>query len=126
MVPYHEESVAFAWTLTQSCRTHLDKFKKITSYITKFIRYDYVRAITIPKKNGKPDVPRTWEKQMGICIDIAALTTGMLRGVGIRAVMCVGKADRKNHAWVEAEIDGKRYRYDHDGKAKKYVIERTY
>ena len=126
MVPYHEPSIIFAKEMTRDLKTPLEKYLKITNYITRTIRYDYVRAVTIPKKNGIPDVKRTWETKTGICLDTAALTTGMLRAVGINARMCFGRADKQNHAWVEADILGKKYRYDHDGKAKVYKVERTF
>lgn len=126
MVPYHEPSALYAQELAKLYRSKTTQFAAITTFLTRQFRYDYVRAITIPKKNGKPDVPRTWEKKMGICLDIASLATGMLRAVDIDARMCVGKANRRNHAWVEAKINGKLYRYDHDGKAATYKTERYY
>ena len=126
MVPYHEGSILAAREMTKDCPTLYDKYKKITEFLTKTIRYDHIRAATIPKKNGLPDIPRTWEKKMGICLDTASLATGMLRAVGVNAILCFGKADKRNHAWVEANIQGRKYRYDHDGKAKVYKTERTF
>ena len=126
MVPYHEMSIQAAREMTKDDATAIDKYRTITHFLTKEIKYDHIRAATIPKKNGVPDVPRTWDKRMGICLDTAALATGMLRAVGIRAWMCFGRADKANHAWVEAEIGGRRLRYDHDGKAKSYKTERMY
>ncbi len=126
MVPYHQESIMAAREMTKDDATMLDKYKRITSFLSRTIRYDYVRATTIPKKNGIPDVDRTWKMRMGICMDTAALATGMLRAVGINAWMCFGKADKNNHAWVEADIQGRKVRYDHDGRAKTYKVERRY
>lgn len=126
MVPYYEPAAEKAKELTKGCTSQLMKYRIITEYVTRCFRYDYVRAILIPKKNGKPDVPRTWEKRMGICLDIASMTTGMLRAVCIKANMCTGKADGKNHAWVEAKVAGQKYIYDHDGKAKTYVTQYRY
>ena len=126
MVPYHEPSIRAAREMTQDDATLLDKYRTITKFISRNIQYDYVRAITVPKKNGLPDVDRTWNTHLGICLDTASLTTGMLRAVGIKAILCFGKADRQNHAWVESVIDGRKYRYDHDGKAKTYKVERTF
>ena len=125
-VPYHAESVNKAKELTQDMATKIDKFRAITNYINRTISYDYIRAIQIQKKNGMPDVERCWRLRMGICFDIAALTTGMLRAVGIHAYLCVGKADRQNHAWVEATINNKKYRYDRSGRAQTYKTERRY
>lgn len=126
ILPYHEPSVIAAKEMTKDDKKLLDKYCTITRYVTKKIHYDYIRAITISKKNGLPDVQRTWEKKRGICLDIAALTTGMLRAVGINAHMHWGKADGRNHAWVEAIICGKRYRYDHDGKARMYKTDKVF
>lgn len=126
IIPYHEPSVKLAKEITRNCKTGVGKFRVIIHYVSQMFRYDYVRAIQIAKTDTKPDIQRTWEMRMGVCQDIAAMTTGMLRGVGINAKMCIGKADRRRHAWVEAEIDGRRFRYDHSGKAQIYRTERTY
>ena len=125
-VPYHAESVQQAKELTKELTAPLDKFRAITRYVSRTISYDYVRSIQIPKKNGVPDVDRCWRLKMGICMDISALTVGMLRAVGIPAYLCFGKADRNNHAWVEVMINNQKYRYDHDGHAKVYKTERRY
>ena len=126
MVPFHEASIQCAKDLTKGAKSQLEKYNAITNYVDRVIRYDYVRAATIPKKNGTPDVNHVWNTHMGICMDTAALTTGMLRAVGIPARLCFGKADRQNHAWVEADVAGKHLRYDHDGKAKVYKVERKF
>ena len=101
----------------------------LTQYVSKHIMYDYVRAAMIPKKNGLPDVARCWDRRMGICLDIASLTAGMLRAVSIPASLVIGWADGRRHAWVEARIGGQRLLYDHDdpqGKVKTYKRQRMY
>jgi len=125
-IPYHEPSIRCAEELTRGASSDAEKYRIITEFVTKSFRYDYIRAVTIPKKNGLPDLERTWEKKRGICLDIAAMTTGMLRAVGLHAFMCWGKADKKNHAWVEARIGGEWRRYDFNGKAKTYKAERVF
>lgn len=125
-VPYHKPSVEYAKKLTADAKSAKEKFQKITAWATKSLSYDYIRAVTIPKTGGMPDVDRCWETRMGICFDIASMVTGMLRAVGVRAYLYTGKADGQNHAWVVAEIDGKKYRYDHSGKAKVYKKERVF
>ena len=125
-VPYHEASAAYARQLTAGMKTAKEKYDAITNYVSKEIKYDFIRAIKIPKHGGTPDVDHAWRDHMGICLDIAALTTGMLRAAKVPASMCIGKADKQQHAWVEAEIGGRKYRYDHDGKAKAYKTERRY
>lgn len=104
------------------------RYEIITQYVDNHIVYDYIRAAVIPKRNGLPDVTRCWDHQMGICLDIASLTAGMLRAVSIPASLVIGLADGHRHAWVEARIDGKRYLYDHEsnGKVKSYKRERMY
>lgn len=125
-LPFHKESRDYAKELVKGCKTPLGKYRKIISYVTRSFLYDYVRAIKIPKKGGLPDIEGCWQKHMGICLDIASMTTGMLQAVGIDATLCFGDADGQNHAWVESKIGGKKYRYDHDGKAKKYVVKHTF
>ena len=124
-VQYHAESVAFAKEFVKDIEDPLEKVNKLLKYISRVFSYDYIRALQIPKKNGMPDIDRCWRTKMGICFDISAMTVGMLRGIGIYAQLCIGKADGHNHAWVEYMINGKRYRYDHDGKAKVYKTQRT-
>lgn len=126
-VPYHKESVEFAKGLTFNCPTLLGRYRKIINYINKTFIYNYICAIQPPKKNDLPSVKQCWEKKTGACVDISAMATGMMRAVGIDARLCRGKADGQPHAWVEAWIDGKHYRYDHwIGKVRKYSVEKMY
>lgn len=129
-VPYHAPSIAYAKQLTKGLPDKQQKYQVITTFISRTIGYDFVKAATINKKVGSlPDVAGCWNKRVGICLDIAALTTGMLRAVGIQAYLVIGHADRNYHAWVEARINGKTIIYDHDnpkGKAITYKKERVY
>jgi len=121
--PYHEESAKFARQLCKDTRSQLEKYRLITSYISRTVCYDYVRAANIAKlKSQRPDIDGCWSKHMGICMDVAALAHNMLKAVGIRSYVCIGYADRQYHAWVEVYIGRSHYRYDHSGKAKKYTI----
>lgn len=125
--PYHEESANYAKELVKDIQNPVERFTAISKWATKHIKYDYIKAITVPKKGKEvPDPERTWNKKKGICLDIASLTTGMMRAVGINAELIFGYADRRYHAWIEANINGKRYRYDHDGKAKEYIPKYKY
>ena len=126
-VPYHAESAEYAKKLTTCAKNPQEKYLIITKWVSKHITYDYIRAITIPKYGKEiPDVERCWKKQMGICMDIASLTTGMLRSVGVNANLIFGRADGQSHAWVEAVIGNKRYRYDHGRKVKKYISQKVF
>lgn len=128
VIPYHKESVQKAKELTSHISSPLSKFRVITKYVSKYFLYDYVKAVKIAKQpHVLPDIETTWQIHMGVCQDLAAMTVGMLRGVGIDAVMCTGNAGgRIRHAWVEANIGGKRYRYDYAGKASTYITEKRY
>lgn len=113
-----------ACELCKGLRSLHDRYDVITRFVTSQIMYDYVRKITIPKRNGVPNVERCWKLRMGICLDIAALTVRMLRAVSVPCSLVIGWADGYYHAWVEARIDGKRYLYDHDAKGKAIVYKR--
>lgn len=125
-VPYHRPSIQEAKKLVTGISDPMKRYEEITRYVEKGFVYDYVRAITIPKRNGLPDVDRCWKTRMGICLDISAMTVGMLRAVGLKSYLCIGMADRQCHAWVETIVSGKTRRYDHRGKAKTYKTERRY
>lgn len=125
-LPYHAESRVKARELVKDIRDPTERYKTITDFVTKNFRYDYIRAIKIPKKNGLPDIDHCWNTKMGVCLDIAAMTVGMLSAVGFKSYLCIGFADQCWHAWVETVVNGKRVRYDHTGKAKKYKKERQY
>ena len=128
-MPVHDPSAAKARALCSGTRSLLARYEIITRYVSDTIAYDYVRAIVIPKRNAMPDVARCWNLHMGICLDIAALTAGMLRAVSIPANLVIGWADGHYHAWVEARISGQRLLYDHDdpqGKVKTYKRQRMY
>lgn len=127
-VPYHRESVEKAKELVRGKKTDLAKYLTITKYVTLMFGYDYIKAIKVAKTRGVlPDIETTWRTHLGICQDISAMVVGMLRAVGIKANLCIGKAGSNiSHAWVEAVINGKKYRYDHAGKASVYKTERMY
>ena len=127
-VPHCCAAEDVAKKITENKGSQLAKYCTITEYVSRCFVYDYIRAIkTAKQKNVFPDVERTWILKMGICQDIAAMTVGMLRAIGIHAELCIGTTGgRKKHAWVETDIDGKKYRYDFSGRAKKYIVERRY
>jgi transglutaminase-like putative cysteine protease len=128
-VPHYAPAEAKAKDLCKGVRSLSERYEIITKYVSNKIAYDYIRAITIPKRGGLPDVERCWKLHMGICLDIASLTVGMLRAVSIPACLVIGWADGRYHAWVEARINGTKYLYDHDdlnGRIKSYKKERLY
>lgn len=128
-VPYHEPSTAKAHELVRGKKTDAEKYAAIIRFVDHDFVYDYIKAIKVAKKKGVlPDVERTWNVRMGICQDIAAMTVGMLRAVGIKAELCIGTCGgRKHHAWVEADVNGRHCLYDHRmGRSKEYKAERRY
>ncbi len=112
----HQESAKFAEKITRDAGSELEKYEIITWYISENINYDYIRAIKLPKTGGGPDLDYVWDNKRGVCIDIAALTVWMLRAVGIEALLCIGTVRGYPHAWVETEIDGEVYIYDHENR----------
>ena len=128
-VPHYAQAESKAKELCKGVKSLQERYEIVTRYVSDHIVYDYIRAITIPKKNGLPDVARCWNQRMGICLDIASMTTGMLRAVSIPSNLVIGWADGKYHAWVEARIEGQKYLYDHDDPhkiVKTYKKERMY
>lgn len=128
-MPVHGPSAEKAMALCKGIRSMQERYEIITQYVDNHIVYDYIRAAVIPKRNGLPDVAQCWNRKMGICLDIASLTVGMLRAVSIPANLVIGWADGHYHAWVEARIGGEKYLYDHDDpqcKVKLYKKERMY
>ena len=129
-VPYNADSIAYSRKLCKGIKDPAEKFAAIASYLERTVAYDYVRAAQIAKQKGQyPDVDRVWKTRMGICMDIAALATGMFRAVGIKSFYCVGRADGNRHAWVQCYIGKRVLMFDHSAKGikpMKYVMERKY
>ena len=122
------EAEAFAKKLAASA-TPLQAYKEITQWAKKNIVYDHIRAVKVVKnKDVYPDPERCWKMRMGICSDISALVVVMLRAINIKAKMVVGWANSNYHAWVEAEIHGLKYRFDHSAgiKKPKYIALKKY
>lgn len=79
-----------------------------------------------------PDIDTCFNKKLGICQDLAAMTVCMLRVQGVPAKLMIGYADRNYHAWVVAIIDGREVFYDPTAelnaisRVKNYTVERFY
>ena len=100
-------------------------YKAIRKWVQRSIVYDFIKAATVGK-GAIPDPQACFDKRMGICQDIASLAVSMMRSVGIKSRLVIGNADGKYHAWAEALIGWKVYRFDYSGSAKSYVRERWY
>lgn len=82
--------------------TQKQRYMAITEFINRNFVYDFVKALTIKRYGGKPDPEGCWQKHMGICGDLSALTVAMLHAAGLEANLVVGHADGIYHAWVES------------------------
>lgn len=102
-VPYGSCRNAAGIRNTASTLISYDAVRTIANtkaYMESGYCYDYIRAILV--RNGNlPDIDRCYEKAMGICIDLAALTVALLRINGIPARMVIGYVGKQYHAWVE-------------------------
>ena len=107
-------------------RTGKAAYDTVCCWVKKNIVYDYIKAVTVSRVGVLPDPLACWNKRMGICQDIASLTAGMLRAVGVPAKLVIGRADKGYHAWVETAIGGNEYRFDRCGTAKTYKPDRWY
>lgn len=126
-VPRFLPAETFAKYIITGTDDYYKRYKLITDWMTHNVVYDFVKAAKVARLKGiAPDPVSCWATHRGICQDIASLTVIMLRAVGIQSYLCIGHADNNYHAWVQAYIRGKVYRYDHDGKAKVYRLERKY
>lgn len=112
-IQYTEDSEAVQKSeeLCASCATDREKFDAICRFIESQFVYDYVQAV-ITAPGTRPDIDRCFQRRMGICQDLAALTVCMLRVQGIPSKMIVGYANEEYHAWVTAKIDGGEVFYD--------------
>lgn len=105
-VPYAEESSFYAKA------QELGTLENIRNFLRTKFRYDYIKAITVARnKMSAPDLEQTFTTQVGICWELAALATAMLRICGIPAALVGGIAKigkhSFNHAWVE--VNGQVY-----------------
>jgi len=90
----------------------IDLIKAIYTFVVENISYDFDLAETVGI-GYKPDINRVLERGSGICLDIATLTTAMLRSQGIPSKLVFGYRYDPNlgntyHAWVSvfSEEDG--------------------
>ena len=77
----------------------LEKVEAVYNYVVKNISYDYNKAATV-QSGYLPDLDKVLAAKKGICLDYAALMTGMLRSQGIPCKLVVGFAGSEYHAWI--------------------------
>ena len=109
-----------------------DKYKRITQYIVESYVYDFIRAVTI-KQGALPDVEGCFNKKMGICQDLAALTVCMMRSQGIPSKLVIGTVGTNSyHAWTVNYVNGQETFFDPTAELhasprdQVYVVERFY
>ena len=116
------------------CTTFGDEeetYRAICNYVKQNFRYDYVKAV-LTKPGTLPDVEKTFQKKMGICQDLAAVTVAMLRSQGIPSKLVIGNLGKQYHAWVTATVNGEEKFFDPTAEigkkrlSKNYTVERWY
>lgn len=118
--------------LCQGLSTQREKYDAIFDYITSNFAYDFVKMVTV-KPGMMPDIDDCFEKRMGICQDLSAVSVCMLRVQGIPAKLMIGTLGNGTyHAWVVAVVDGQEILFDPTAelsavaKEQEYTIERFY
>ncbi|MDP4162411.1 MAG: transglutaminase-like domain-containing protein [Bacillota bacterium] len=94
-----------AHDLTYKLKTDEAKVMAIYGYITKNVKYDYVKLKNV-KSGYLPNVVTTYKTNKGICYDYSSLFAAMLRSQGIPAKLVTGysKNVKEFHAWNEVYI----------------------
>ncbi len=133
-VNYTEETecVKVATELCQGVDDPAEKYKIICKYVLSNFNYDFIKSVTV--QPGKlPDIDECWEKKMGICQDLSALTCAMLRSQGVPARLMIGTLGSGTpHAWVLAVVNGEDKFFDPtaeldaSSKTDTYTTERWY
>ena len=102
-----------------------ETISNVMTYICKNIVYDYVRAV-LSKQGQLPDIARCYDKKMGICQDIAALTVALLRIDSVPARLVIGYCGDQYHAWTEIIKNDKWTLFDPTAIIKKEKVRKKY
>lgn len=108
-----------------------DAYETVRKFMSTNFHYDFVKALTI-KAGVLPDIEGSYDKRMGVCQDLSAITCCMLRTQGVPARLVIGYADTSYHAWVEFNYEGKKYFFDPTAavngisRVSEYSVERFY
>lgn len=106
-------------------------YKMVCDFMSSEFVYDFIRAVTI-SAGELPDADGCFEKRMGICQDLSAVTCAMLRTMGIPSRMIIGYADSNYHAWTMTTVNGEEKFFDPTAAVggistvKEYSLERYY
>lgn len=115
-VNYTEKSpcVQKAIELCQGITDQEKIFSTIRSFVVKYFQYDFIKSVTVAGSSGMlPDIEGCWDKRMGICQDLSAVTCAMLRSQGVPARLIIGQLGSGTvHAWVLAVVNGQDVFFD--------------
>ena len=123
--------VVYAQKMCKGMKDQAEIYKAICNYVTSTFAYDYIQSVTV-KPGQLPQIDECWDKKMGICQDLAAMTCAMLRSQGVPARLMIGMAGNTYHAWVTAVVNGEEQFFDPtaelnaSSKNATYTIERYY
>ncbi len=131
----YNENTACVVTAGELCKGLTDQaqiYKTICDYVKSNFVYDYVKSVSV-KAGLLPDIDGCWEKRMGICQDLSAVTIAMLRSQGVPARLMIGTLGTSTyHAWVTAVVNGENKFFDPtaeisaSSKTDTYTTERYY
>ena len=130
------DAVVKAIDLCRDMKDQTEIAKTICGFVKKNFTYDYLKANTVKSDDTKglmPQIDDCWNKRMGVCQDLSAVTVAMLRSQGVPAKLMIGNLRDLYHAWVVTYINGEEKRFDPtaelEGKKYKktdYTLERYY
>lgn len=101
-------SVLKANELTVNIIDKEEQINKILNYIQTTFLYDYIKALSLPKKGIYiPNLDTLMTTHKGICFDFASLICCMLRTLGIPTQLVIGMTNRGYHAWNKIYLNGR-------------------
>ncbi len=135
-VSYDENTscVKYAQEMCKDMTEQTEIYKAVCTYVVQNFIYDYIKSVSVQSMSQQmPDIEGCWEKRMGICQDLAAVTCAMLRSQGIPARLMIGTVGSNTyHAWVVAVVNGEEKFFDPtaeldaSNKNETYTTERYY
>ena len=131
----YNEKTACVKQAQEMCKNMTDQaeiYKSVCNYVTSNFVYDFIKSVTV-KPGQLPQIDECWDKKMGICQDLSAMTCAMLRSQGIPARLMIGTVGANTyHAWVVAVVNGEEKFFDPtaelnaSSKTDTYTTERYY
>ena len=127
--PY-TQAVLKAQELCTGLSSPQEIYNTVMGFMETEFSYDFVRAKKI-KAAELPAIDACFEARAGICQDLSAVMSCMLRTQGVPCKLMIGYADKYYHSWITTVINGEEIFYDPTAgigamKAKKYTVERYY